>query len=279
MAFLRIDNEKCKKDNICVAECPVRILIASNDGNAPTMRTGGEEICLECGHCVSVCPWEALELEPIAREDCEVIEDKGKEKGFTTEQAVSFLKTRRSIRTFKNKTVPHETLEAITDVLRFAPSAKNERPVKWVLVREPSKMKELTELCIQWMLDIRQSNPEDAKKYGVAGVIAAWKRNKLDLVLNGAPHLLIACTGKDSLWAKTDANIALAYAELSAHAYGVGACFAGFFTYAVNDSATIRSFLGIDDSLIVHGAQMLGYPQYRYFMVPFKPQVDIHIVE
>lgn len=279
MAFLRINNEKCKKDNICVAECPVRILIASNDGNAPTMRPGGEDICLECGHCVAVCPWDALELEPIRRDDCDAIEGKGKEKGFTVEQAVSFLKTRRSIRTFKKKAVSAEILDEIIDTLRFAPSAKNERPVHWVLVETPEKMQELTELCIQWMIDIRQNNPAEAKKYGVAGVIAAWKRHKLDLVLNGAPHLLVACTVKDSMWAKTDADIALAYAELSAHAHGVGACFAGYFTYAVNDSAEIRSFLNIDDSLVVHGAQMLGYPQYRYFMIPFKPAVAIHRVK
>ena len=273
--FLRIDTVKCKRDNICVAECPMKIILASTDGAVPSMRMGGEDICIECGHCVSVCPWDALELEPITRAMCEEIADHGKEQGFTTEQAVQFLKTRRSIRTFRSRPVPTETLQAILDVLSFAPSAKNATHVSWVLVENKEKVNKLVELCIEWMIEIREKRPEDAKKYGVAGIIAAWKRNKVDLILHSAPHVLIAYTLGDSLWNKTDASIALEYAELAAHAYGVGSCFAGFFTRAFMMSEKIRDFCSIPEDAEVHGAHMLGYPVYRYRMIPYRNPVPV----
>lgn len=275
MPFLRIDTTKCKRDNICVAECPVRIILASNEGGVPSMRIGGESICIECGHCVSVCPWDALELEPISRGMCEEIADRGKELGFTTEQAVQFLKTRRSIRTFRSNAVPTETLQAILDTLRFAPSAKNAAPVYWVMMENKEKVRQVVELCIEWMTEIREKKPEAAKKYGVAGIIAAWKRNKVDLILHGAPHVLISYTLGDSLWNRIDASIALEYAELAAHAYGIGSCFAGFFTRALMMSEKVRALCSIPEDAEVHGAQMLGYPVYRYRMIPYRAPVAV----
>ncbi|MGL4722841.1 MAG: nitroreductase family protein [Desulfovibrionaceae bacterium] len=275
MSFLRIDPDKCRKDNICVSECPVKIILASTEGNIPILRNGGEEICLECGHCVAACPWDALELEPLPKEKFESIENRGKNLGFSEENAVSFLKTRRSIRSFKKKTVPLETLESMVDVLRYAPSAKNERPTQWVIVREPKDTAHLTELCLEWMAELRKDSPAIAKQYGVSGVLAAWKRNKQDLVLNGAPHVAIAYTEESSVWMTTDASIALSYLELAAHAHGVGACFAGFFTYALNDSKKIKDFLNIPHGMTIHGAHMLGYALYAYRKVPWRPGLGV----
>ena len=49
MTLLIVDNEKCKKDGICAADCPMAIIKLEN-GEGPGIVPGGDEYCLRCGH-------------------------------------------------------------------------------------------------------------------------------------------------------------------------------------------------------------------------------------
>ncbi len=49
MGLLRIDAEKCKRDGICVAECPSAIIKLKKDGSVPVLVPGGDDFCLGCG--------------------------------------------------------------------------------------------------------------------------------------------------------------------------------------------------------------------------------------
>ena len=60
MGLLIIDEEKCRKDGICVRECPMVIIKQKDENSFPEMAPGGEDICNACGHCVAVCPHGAL---------------------------------------------------------------------------------------------------------------------------------------------------------------------------------------------------------------------------
>ena len=60
MGLLAVDENKCKKDGICVAECPMAIIKLKDGQGLPQMVPGGEPFCITCGHCVAVCPHGAL---------------------------------------------------------------------------------------------------------------------------------------------------------------------------------------------------------------------------
>lgn len=60
---------------------------------------------------------------------------------------LQFLKTRRSVRVFQNKSIPKELLEKIVDTARFAPTARNVQPWEFVVITEKSKLKELAQLA------------------------------------------------------------------------------------------------------------------------------------
>ena len=62
MAFLIVDESKCKKDGICVAECPSGLIKLQEDTGYPGIIPGGDKVCIRCGHCVAVCPNGALIL-------------------------------------------------------------------------------------------------------------------------------------------------------------------------------------------------------------------------
>ncbi len=122
MTRLIVDEIRCKKDAICVNECPMAI-IRLNDGKGfPELMPGGDRVCLRCGHCVAVCPHGALSHSEIPIEACPEIE---KDLVIDERQAVQFLRSRRSIRFFKEEPPDQETLERLIRIARYAPTAGN----------------------------------------------------------------------------------------------------------------------------------------------------------
>ncbi|MCK8825818.1 nitroreductase family protein [Fuchsiella alkaliacetigena] len=58
---------------------------------------------------------------------------------------LSLIKTRRSIRRYSDKAVSNDLIEKIVNVARFAPSAHNEQPWKFIVTRDKEKLKEISE--------------------------------------------------------------------------------------------------------------------------------------
>ena len=67
---IKIDTEKCKKDKICIIECPFNILRENSDG-FPEVIPEAKDLCMHCGHCLAVCPSDALTFDGVAPESCE----------------------------------------------------------------------------------------------------------------------------------------------------------------------------------------------------------------
>ncbi|SIN70078.1 nitroreductase family protein [Halodesulfovibrio marinisediminis] len=272
MSFYSVDQTKCKKCLICAEVCPNKLILKDKETGIPKIRIGGEASCLQCGHCVAVCPVDCVKLEPMPSENFTPI---NKPLAISTEQADQFLRTRRSIRAFKSKPVDHETLQEIVALTNYAPSASHKQPVQWIMVESPELVRELAEMTIEWMTDLRKNNRELAKKYSVAGLIAGWKKGQ-DLILRGAPHLAISYTEKGNTWNNTDSAIALSYLELAAHSRGVGACFAGFFTYCANAYMPLRERLGLQENHICCGGHMLGYAKFSYPRIPMRKKLSVN---
>ena len=56
MAFLTIDETEGKRDGICGAECPRRIIAQKDARSIPQIDQVDEASCMSCGHWVAVCP-------------------------------------------------------------------------------------------------------------------------------------------------------------------------------------------------------------------------------
>ena len=70
MTFLTIDENKCKQDGICAAECPRQIITQEDEASFPQVAEADEAYCMACGHCVAVCPHGALSVTGVDIEDC-----------------------------------------------------------------------------------------------------------------------------------------------------------------------------------------------------------------
>lgn len=140
MGLLRIDASKCKKDGVCVQECPFGIIRLKEDSGYPDIDPGDEASCLVCGHCVAVCSTGALSHERIPIEDSPIIK---KELAINEEQAVQFLRSRRSIRFYEDKPVEREKIQRLIEVARYAPTAGNLQLVKWLVLSDKTVINKL----------------------------------------------------------------------------------------------------------------------------------------
>lgn len=59
---------------------------------------------------------------------------------------LKFLKIRRSVRTFQNKSIPKKQLQELVDAARFAATARNLQPWEFVVVTDKSKLSQLAAL-------------------------------------------------------------------------------------------------------------------------------------
>ena len=264
MGFLIVDESKCNKDGICVEECPMAIIQLKNDESYPELVPGGEQICLKCGHCVVVCPQGSLSHIHIPIENCRPIE-----KGLiiNEDQAVQFLRSRRSIRMYKDKPLEKEKIQRLIETARYAPTGGNIQLVEWLVFNDKAKVSEIVGMMVDWM---RREKPQP-KSFPYASniplTVAACDAG-YDAILREAPALVIASTHKKANNGMVDLTLALSYLELAATTMGLGTCWAGLLQSAFFAWPPLKEAVGIPKEHTHHYPMMLGYPKLSYHRLP-----------
>jgi nitroreductase/NAD-dependent dihydropyrimidine dehydrogenase PreA subunit len=270
MSLFAIDEEKCRHDGICVRECPAQVITIA-EGAIPVPVENAAEFCINCGHCVAVCPHDAFTLESMREELCPPVK---KDLHPQAAQVKHLLMERRSVREYKKESVPREILEDLLDTARYAPTGSNKQQVHWTVFENPVEVRQLAALVVD---GIRLMLPETNDEYlsvRMKRIVAAWDQGK-DRILRGAPHLIMVHAPAELPSADTDCIIALTYLELYAYARGLGTCWAGYFTTAANLYPPLTAALHLPPGHNCSGAVMIGYPQYKYWRIPQRnaPQV------
>lgn len=270
MTLFSVDETRCKQDGICAAECPMGI-ISWKKGQFPSPLARAADLCINCGHCVAVCPHGALTHAKMAPEDCLPVDSAMALSPARTEH---FLRARRSIRCFKEAPVAKETLTRAIRLASFAPSGHNLQPVRWHVISGREKVKEHAAMVIDWMKLTKKQNPGLAKALHLDMLIGAWKFG-MDTVTRSAPTLVLA-QGRDKDRAAPPAcTIATTYLDLAAQSLGFGTCWCGYFLMAANAHAPLAEKLGQDQGLKTYGVLMAGYPKFTYHRMPTRNAPDI----
>lgn len=270
MPLFVVDPARCTRDGVCVAECPTRIIEFAPGDETPKVAAEAEEFCRNCGHCVAVCPHGAASITGMAPEQLPRIRPDwlpGRD------QVTHFLRARRSIRTYTPQAVEREALTRLIDVARFAPSASNRQPVRWVVIYEAAEVRRLAGFVVDWMRAGLSSQPPAAQR-NTLRFIAGWDSG-VDMICRGAPHIIVACGPENLPVSATDCAIALTYLELAAPSFGLGACWAGFFTAAARQWPPLQDALALPEGHTACGAMMIGYPRFRYYRLPLRNEAHI----
>jgi nitroreductase/NAD-dependent dihydropyrimidine dehydrogenase PreA subunit len=271
MSMLMVNQDKCNSCGICVVECPVGIIEIMDSEEYPVWIEGGEERCIKCGHCVAVCPLAAIGIETMMPQDCALVR---KELLLSPEQAEHFLKTRRSIRTYKQEPVPRETLEKLIDIASYAASGHNTQPLSWLIIEDSQEVRRLAGMVVDWMRVAMKEMPGLADFLHFDSIVNDWDQGR-DRIMRSAPHAIVVHAPADDMMAPGDAPIALTYLEIASYGLGLGACWAGFLMLGATFSTPVLEALQLPEGHKYMGALMVGYPQYKYSRIPLKNKPSI----
>jgi len=240
----------------------------------PSLTESGEQLCINCGHCVSVCPHGAFTLTTMKPEDCAPVVPEALPSAAQVEH---FLKSRRSVRAYKKEPVAREVLAKVIEIAAYAPSGHNDRPVHWTVIEDPAELRRLGALAIEWLRSVMAMMPDSdsgdalTTKY----FIDSWERGE-DPILRNAPQLVIAHADLSAFTAPADCAIAVSYLELAAYSMGLAACYAGIIPMTAALYPPMAEALKLPSGHQSFGAMLIGYPKHRFRRIPMRgyPQVN-----
>lgn len=164
------------------------------------------------------------------------------------------IKNRRSVRKYSSKPIPGEVLKRLKHALRFAPSACNLQPWKFIFVTDDNLKTELS--CIANNQSFIAEAPLIVVACGYPG--KAYKR------MGGC---------KNSV--DIDIAIALDHLTLAAASEGLGTCWIGAFK-----EEQVKHLLGVPKNAVITAMMPVGYPVSSNLIHPVsenqrKPESEI----
>ncbi|MBN1823066.1 MAG: nitroreductase family protein [Endomicrobiales bacterium] len=151
---------------------------------------------------------------------------------------------RRSVRKYLNKPVEREKIRQVIEAARFAPSACNKQPWRFVVIDDPELKGEFVGRGLAGGVAVPNKWAATAPVVIVAASELSLMTHNIAERIQGVEYHLI------------DLGIALEHLVLKAEDLGLGTCYIGWF-----DAKGIQKFLGLPASWKVECLVTLGYPQ------------------
>lgn len=251
--MVEILTQTCIGCGRCVADCFPRNLFLS-DGKAHVKR-----VCMECGHCFTVCPTGAVRISGYPEDGVMELKDAPAADG---EALLALIKSRRSIRRYQDRPVPDEVIARVLEAGRFTPTGGNRQDVRYVVVRAAlPRLRQLVWESLERLLESEDWSEGPRRRYRATLRLMA-RAHRADPANDGlffsAPALLLVLSS-----APLDGALAASTVELMAHAQGLGALFSGFIHTALAASGEACALLDIDPAQLC-ACLLLGYPDVTY---------------
>jgi nitroreductase/NAD-dependent dihydropyrimidine dehydrogenase PreA subunit len=270
LELFQIDKETCNHCELCVQVC-VGGFVEMEKGGYPRQSDDAEEICIRCGHCVTICPEGSFSLREMPQEQCPPVQ---KDLLLTPEHCEHFLRYRRSVRNFKKKAVSKDTLTRLIEMARYAPSGFNSQCAEWLVLGNRDELSKLAEIVADWMRWMISKMPEVAKAVHLDKDLQLWE-DGADVIFQGAPVVIVAHAEKDNYTARETCTIALTYLELAATSLGLGCCWAGYLEKTATFFPPMAEALSLPEGHKCFGAMMVGYPKFEHHRLPTRRQPKI----
>ncbi|HEY9204439.1 MAG TPA: nitroreductase family protein [Candidatus Methanoperedens sp.] len=170
---------------------------------------------------------------------------------------IEIIKTRRSIRDYKEKPVSDDDIKFLIECAKYAPSGSNMQPWSFIVIQNKELIHMLSERGKKAMIPLAKQLVNDPKK--APGFISFLKTKDTSLFHN-APLLIIILGNKGSVTADWDCAMAAQNMMLAAHSRGIGSCWIGLAMPALMDE-TILKDLGAPPGYKAVAPLIFGYPQ------------------
>jgi nitroreductase len=188
---------------------------------------------------------------------------------------------RRSVRKYKDKQVPQSVVRRILEAGRFAPSAGNGQPWKFIVIRDRAVIDEMERYVVRWckvfkfLLDWRTSPLGRGVAWLISQVSIRVKPNQLHPIpfgaicliadgklsaFHGAPTVILVLEDRRGVSRpQVDIGCCGQNMVLAAHSMGLGTCWVGFVEL-LKYGLKWRRFFGVEFPYRFCEAICLGYP-------------------
>lgn len=264
--MISINTEKCIGCGRCAEDCfPSHIEIV--DGKAHT----NDKACMECGHCIAVCPMNAVTLPGYDMD--EVKELNTLDYHIEPSVYLNHLKTRRSIRHFNAEPVSEEHVKLLIEAGRYSPTGGNLQNVSYYVSHN-----NISELRIGILKKLKELGDE-AERTGnkISFYSDMWLKMYEDYMCDGTDKLFfnsgtVIVISSDS---PQSACIAAAHIETMTYSLGLGMLYSGFSARAINNSPELKSFINLKDGYSVYAVLVLGHPDVKYLRTVPRKAADV----
>lgn len=173
------------------------------------------------------------------------------QKDFATMDVLEAIKGRRSVRDYTGETVADAVLAELIDAAVTAPSALNEQPWSFVVVKNRALLAEISDKAKAYFL----TTPLATYRH-LRGLVSDPEFH----ILHHAPALIVIAASRSTPWAVEDGAVAAQNLMLAAHAAGLGTCWIGL-AQAWLGTEDGRSILGLPDSHVPVAPIIVGHPK------------------
>lgn len=259
MLGFSVEEDRCDRCGLCVADCPSRIIEQDGD-QVPFVAAENEENCLECQHCLAICPTAAISVFGLNPDDSLPV---SVETWPRVEQMTHLLRGRRSVRRYCDKNVDSALIDRLLATVANAPTGVNNRSLTFTVVSDKDALGRLREKVMPALVKASKAGKIRARFAYIENAISAYAEHGVDVIFRGAPHLLIVSADPKAPCATEDVPIALAYFELLAQSAGLGTVWCGLFKLALEAVPALKSLVGLPPRHHYY-PMLFGYPAVHY---------------
>ena len=285
--------ELCSKCALCIEVCPCKI-IGLNAKEEVYFIQERKSICLHCGQCMAVCGTKSITVNGFSYDNdfIDLPENKIDYKNF-----VDFLSNRRSIRNYKNKSIPEKMLNQILDSISYAPFGAEPEKVHVTVVNSRKKIEsalpyiaDFLDSIVKWIENpiasymIKRKNDQETFNtlknhlYPIAK-LQNYKLEFGDRITRNAPAIIIFHANRNAEEHTNNSLIFATYVMLAAHSLGLGTAMIGIVPAAINKVREVRDIFQIPKENEATNSVIIGYPKYKYKRTIIRRNQKIEWIE
>ena len=208
---------------------------------------------------------------PIKRYFCEA--DPEITYDFDQEFLFRMIEQRRTVRKYKNTPVPDEHVKKILDAARYAPTAGNQQPWKFLVVRDRKKLNLLRDMALVWWSDDYKNHYDPDPETLETAVSTV--QEALDDAFSAPVYVavLVDSEAKYAEYIFQDGALAVGNLMIAARALGYGT---GYFTTFFPEDR-VKDFFSIPDRYKLICFTPVGVP-FEWPETPEKKDLDGFVV-
>ncbi len=259
-----VDQQKCTGCRKCVQECGYFRV------NKEIKKAGYNDpmgLCNWCGHCIAVCPENAVQYVEFDDEPREISAITVQDRSIPYKNMEQMFQAHRSIRRYKPDLVPRDVMKKVIDAIRYAPTGGNNREFTISVVSNQQQLHELGEGVMKAILE----DPMGKAMYGL--IFENLKKVYKNPIYFDAPHLVVCYTNANIGIEDVDAGIVVTYGRLAADSLGLGTCWNGWTMIAFKKNPELARLVKARGKHF--GIFTIGYPAVNFARTVPRPPMAV----